>query len=205
MRVNVSRLHSGPGHYEYSNMVERCVAAIYAATTQKIIESFSHGYDPTHDFIASGELDEVKVQGGKMLGIEYATATGRPSGILLSHAKNYIMINRGWNNIINAETGKFRVISRMELLYQLCDQLERGIKPTVYPPTANSPGAKVIYIDPRSLADDGWLGFDVALYEENGDTIYDLSEIIAYKKPLHLSDEAITRVLQDITRRQHVY
>jgi hypothetical protein len=181
---------------------------LVAAAKQKVIESFSHGLDPTHDSIASGEMYEVKVQSGKMLSIEYATADNRPSGILLSHAKWYVMLNKGWNNKIGAWTGKIRIIKRDDLLAALLDAIDAGIKPDIYPATPGpdvSPGARVIKIDPHTLKDDGWIGFDVELSEENGDTIYDLSEIIGYNKPAHLTEEAITRILEDINRRHYVY
>lgn len=205
MRINVSKLYKGPGHYEYSNLAERGLMVLFAAAKQKIIESFSHGYDPTHDAIASGDMYEIKIQSGKLLSIEYATADNRPSGILLSHAKYYVMLNKGWNNKVGAWTGKIRVIKREVLLQAILDMFDAGIEPTIYEADANGPGARVMKIDPHTLKDDGWIGFDVELSMEGEDTIYDLSEIIGYNKPAHLTEDAITRILEDINRRHYVY
>lgn len=205
MRVNVSRLYKGRGHFEYSNTAERGLMVLIAAAKQKVVESFSHGYDPTHDAILSGEMYEAKIQSGKLLSIEYATADNKPSGILLSQAKYYAMLNKGWNNKVSAWTGKIRIIKRDVLLQALLDMLDAGIEPTIYPADDNGPGARVMKIDPHTLKDDGWIGFDVELIMDGEDTIYDLSEIIGYNKPAHLTEDAVTRILEDINRRHYVH
>lgn len=205
MKINVTQLHSGPRNYEYSNLVELAVAHMYAIHSQKIVESISHGCDPTHDMIISGDMYEGKIQSSKDLCVEYARYDGRPSGITTTRSKYHLFINPGWNNVRECMTGKPRLIETSKLWQALYAKFESGHKHVAFRPTATSPGSRVMYIDPHDIpGGDGWLGFDVAMSVEKGDTIYDLYDVIKYKQNIRYNKEALQTVLTDITRRKTI-
>lgn len=174
---------NGEDHFEYSKFAEQCVLdliADYKGWTRQEIKKDS-GFQPLFDAVLNEHPVEIKISKTNLLNVEFSRPDFYPSGITRSAAEYYIMVNSGFNKQLMTTTGKVRMLPRLKLLQYTIQAVFDG-KTKIYDASANSPGAIVALIDPKTLKNDGWL-FDVKAVLENGSVIgYDFSSIIRYHK-----------------------
>jgi hypothetical protein len=183
--VNTKKLYTG--NYEqkwlYVNQAEEIAANFLAKHNKWMIDSYSRGNVPEYDVIMNGHKVEIKFQASKKLSIEYATAAGEMSGIMLTHAKYYLMINQGKSNHNGmwVDVGKVRLIKVADLKKAFLKNLLAG-ESTVYHPVANSsePGSRVVHINPKNDLPnytDGWITDIKYTININGEVEYHFDDI----------------------------
>lgn len=154
MRVEIDKLYRGR-NWEYSKQAERtllvwvCQKLNIDCTSIRLTE----GYCPEYDAEVGNILSEIKFSSKQKLNVEYAWANGEPSGILLSHAKQYITVSPGyssdgaggWNL-----RGKVRIYRRLDLLREVVKDMEAN-RFVTFPANEHGPGSRCVVINPKQI------------------------------------------------------
>lgn len=185
--------------FDYSKWAEQIVCEWLSRKKQMVIESITQGKDARYDVMMSGKKIEVKFQSGRYLSIEYAYADGTPSGISLSEADYYLMINQGSSSREDgswAKTGKIRLIPT----HLLRDAIKKKIDSGIYhewPAGKTGPGSRCVHLDPKTdLPRDGWVG-DVGYAETDAGPVFDFGP-----PPSEWSNKAIGRIAESLNSQQ---
>lgn len=183
--VNTTKLYKG--NYEqkwtYVNQAEEIAANFLAKHKKWMIESYSRGNVPEYDVIMNSQKIEIKFQGSNKLNIEYATAAGEMSGIMLTHSKYYLMFNTGKSQHDGhwVDVGKVRLIKTSDLKKAFLKKLLAGQCTTYHPAEGtNEPGSRVVHINPKDDLPgytDGWFADIKYTINANNEIEYHFADI----------------------------
>ncbi len=165
----------GSAHFEYSKLKELELLTLVADMMKwPSARGDRQGYNPGYDGWIGEKTFEVKFQSSAEMIIEYARYDGTPSGISLSTADYWLLVNR--SSIKAKPAGKVRCLPTATLR----DYVDQSIimnNVRVYEPSASGPGSRNVTLDPWKLGDDGWM-FDVP-------AILEFDKVIGYNLNLH--------------------
>jgi hypothetical protein len=185
--------------FDYSKWAEQIVCEWLSRKKQMVIESITQGKDTRYDVMMSGKKIEVKFQGSRFLSIEYAYADGTPSGIALTEADHYLMINQGSSSDGNGgwdKVGKVRLIPTHLIRAAILKKIAVG-DIHVWQPGSTGPGSRCVHLDPKTdLPRDGWVG-DVGYIETDTGPLFDFGP-----PPSEWSNQAIGRIAEALSLHQ---
>lgn len=169
-------------HFAYSNNhAEPIILEYVAQYLNKKVTSITQGYCPSHDGSIGNDLVEIKVQSGWDWEIEYAYADGTSSGINVTRAKNWIIVNQGKNNKFGTVAGKVRM-PEVEILKKVVNRKIANGEGQQRPRNENGPGSWYVKINPKTEmgGNDGWLDCDVTIQIVDDGIAYDFGEPLTY-------------------------
>jgi len=152
MLVQPNKLNTGKqSGYNYSEEAEKALMELVFPGTHYTI---TEGYNPRYDaMLPNGTKIEIKFTNSSKLFVEESYFNGKPSGISLSEADYYLVVQKGFYGNGGGEIGKVKLIPTDDLIFvrEQCITKE-------YEPSNTSPGSRGFVVD-RELGEfDGWLG-----------------------------------------------
>ena len=168
MIVETQKLNTGTQEgYNYSEQAEAALGELVFGQGCEV----TTGIDSRYDLLTpNNKKIEIKFTNAKTIFIETSYADGTPSGLAVSEADYYLIVQKGFYQ--NQDIGKIKLISTDALR-----NVRYSCQLTSYPPSYNSPGSCGFRLGQELGQKDGWLG---SIRFNNG---YDLSGFTV-KRPL---------------------
>lgn len=136
MLIDLSKLNKD---FSYNTKAENAVAVSLCYNYNLLFNEHSVGLNSQYDCIINGKKVEIKIQSGGAPIIEYMKYDGTPSGITLSEADVYMVLNPGMS--AGTKFMKVRLYNTAYLRQWIDTQLKTDAEPIVYKPDGTGPGS----------------------------------------------------------------
>lgn len=136
MIIDISKLNTD---YSYNTQAENAVALSFCYNYGLFFNEHSIGLKSEYDCIINHKKVEIKIQSGGAPIIEYMKYDGSPSGITLSEADVYMVLNPGTSN--GVKFMKVRLFSTALIKRWINTQLKNEVDPIVFKPNSTGPGS----------------------------------------------------------------